>query len=477
MEDWSGDVAQVAEWHAELEELLLQIGDVFPRADLRRRAKACVRGLLGPVSRKNGWQLAEYAGWRRPDGQQHLLDRARWDVDELCDRVRRYALDGLADSAGGVLVIDETGFAKKGQTSVGVARQFTGSLGGVFPCQIGVFAAWATTRGATLVDREIYLPRIWADDRERCTAARVPETVRFATKPRLAEKMIDRILPELPENTWLAADEVYGRDGGFRSFAERRHLPYVVNVSSAQTVLPRPGWRRIDKLAAAADESEWQLIEAGPSRTGSRWWQWWIRPVIDPEEPIGATAPGQPWSSRWMIARRRPEHPDKRDYYLAWGPAGTPPQHLAHVAGARWRVEDAIKLGKHQCGLADYEVRHWHGWYRHITLSMLAAAFLAVQAAHAGDEPHTSIPSQQTAAHEGETAPGTKKGNVRTPSAPSGSSPTPRPRSASSSPSSTRQPHRTTAESRTACTGHTGDGSTRPSPTITTADAGTSNSP
>ena len=146
MEDWSGDVAQVAEWDAELEELLLQVGDVFPRMDLRRRAKACVRGLLGPVSRKNGWQLAEYAGWR-PDGQQHLLDRAKWDVDELRDRVRRYALGGLADNAGGVLVIDETGFAKKGKASVGVAPQYSGSLGGVFPCQVGVFAAWATTRG------------------------------------------------------------------------------------------------------------------------------------------------------------------------------------------------------------------------------------------------------------------------------------------------------------------------------------------
>ncbi|MCX4427574.1 IS701 family transposase [Streptomyces mirabilis] len=381
MDDWSGDMAQVAEWDAELEELLRQVGDVFPRADLRRRAKACVRGLLGPVSRKNGWQLAEYAGWRSPDGQQHLLDRAKWDVDELRDRVRRYALDGLADSAGGVLVIDETGFAKKGKTSVGVARQFTGSLGGVFPCQIGVFAAWATTRGATLVDREIYLPQVWTGDRERCAAAQVPETVGFATKPRLAEKMIDRILPELAENTWLAADEVYGRDGAFRSFAESRQLPYVVNVSSAQTVLPRPGWRRIDKLAAAADESEWQLIEAGPSQTGSRWWQWWVRRVADPEEPVGSAVRGQPWPSRWMIARRRPETPDDLDYYLAWGPSGTPPEHLAHVAGARWRVEDAIKLGKHQCGLADYEVRHWHGWYRHITLSMLAAAFLAVQAA------------------------------------------------------------------------------------------------
>lgn len=155
----------------------------------------------------------------------------------------------------------------------------------------------------------------------------------------------------------------------------------MVNVSSAQTVLPRPGWRRIDKLAAAADDSEWQLIEAGPSQTGSRWWQWWVRRIADPEEPVGSAVRGQPWPSRWMIARRRPETPDDLDYYLAWGPSGTPPEHLAHVAGARWRVEDAIKLGKHQCGLADYEVRHWHGWYRHITLSMPAAAFLAVQAA------------------------------------------------------------------------------------------------
>ncbi|WP_393101795.1 IS701 family transposase [Streptomyces sp. LN325] len=474
MDDWSGDVAQVAEWDTELETLLRQVGDVFPRADLRRRAKACVRGLLGPVSRKNGWQLAEYAGWRRPDGQQHLLDRAKWDVDELRDRVRRYALDGLANGVGGVLVIDETGFAKKGKTSVGVARQFTGSLGGVFPCQIGVFAAWATTRGATLVDREIYLPQVWTGDRERCAAARVPETVGFATKPRLAEKMIDRILPELPENTWLAADEVYGRDGGFRSFAESRQLPYVVNVSSAQTVLPRPGWRRIDKLAAAADDSEWQLIEAGPSQTGSRWWQWWVRRIADPQEPVGSTVRGQPWPSRWMIARRRPETPDDLDYYLAWGPSGTPPEHLAHVAGARWRVEDAIKLGKHQCGLADYEVRHWHGWYRHITLSMLAAAFLAVQAA-TGDADAPAPLREALSGDEPDEEP--KGGSTRTSSAPNSSSPTPRPRSASSLRSSTRHPHPSTVGPPTDCGGHAGDDITRPTPTGIIADAGLANSP
>jgi SRSO17 transposase len=114
---------------------------------------------------------------------------------------------GWPTQAGGVLVIDETGFAKKGETSVGVARQFSGSLGGAFPCQVGVFAAWATSRGAALIDREIYLPRAWADDRERRVAAQVPETACFATKPRLAETMIDRILPQLPTGTWLTADE------------------------------------------------------------------------------------------------------------------------------------------------------------------------------------------------------------------------------------------------------------------------------
>ena len=158
-------------------------------------------------------------------------------------------------------------------------------------------------------------------------------------------------------------------------------MPYVVTVPFAQTVLPRPGWRRIDKLADQADETEWRLLPAGPSTHSSRWWQWWITPIVDPDEPIGSGERDETWWRRWMIARRRPDKPDERDYYLAWGPATTSHEQLAYVAGARWRVEDAIKLAKHACGLADYEVRSWHGWYRHATLAMLAAAFLAVQAA------------------------------------------------------------------------------------------------
>ncbi|MFF3879226.1 IS701 family transposase [Streptomyces sp. NPDC001978] len=225
------------EWAEEfsdrLEDLLLEVGELFPRADLRLRARACVRGLLGPVSRKNAWQLAEYGGDASPWGQQHLLDRSRWDAEAVRDFTRRYVIDGLADGgvgAGpggcGVLVVDETGFAKKGRASAGVARQFTGTLGGVFPCQVGVMAAWATGRGQALIDRELYLPKEWTGDRERCRGARIPDTVAFATKPRLAERMIAWILPDLPEGlVWVAADEVYGRDGSFRAFLEEGGFP------------------------------------------------------------------------------------------------------------------------------------------------------------------------------------------------------------------------------------------------------------
>ncbi|HEX2185476.1 MAG TPA: IS701 family transposase [Chloroflexota bacterium] len=376
------------EWADRLEDLLLEVGRIFPRADLRRRAAACVRGLLGPLSRKNGWQLAEHAGDRRPDGQQHLLDRAHWDADELRDFVRRYAVAGLAGAGlgpggAGVLVIDETGFAKKGTRSAGVARQYTGTTGKIDNCQVGVMAAWATGCGQALVDRELYLPTEWTDDRERRRAAHIPDQVGFAAKPRQAERMIERILPDLPEGrVWVAADEVYGRDGAFRAFLERLRLPYAVTVPANQTVLPRPGWRHIARLVArAAAEQDWVELPAGPSQVDSRMWQWWVRRVPDPEGEVGDGA----WA-RWVIARRRPGEPDERDYFLAWGPEETPVEELVAVPGARWRVEEAIKLGKTACGLADYEVRSYHGWYRHITLAMLAAAFLAVQDAQGGRE-------------------------------------------------------------------------------------------
>jgi SRSO17 transposase len=382
------DRERAEEWSDQLEELIMRAGKIFPRVELERRAALCLRGLLAPVSRKNGWQLSEHGGESTPWGQQHLLDRSVWDVDGLRDFTRRYVVEGLADDgegAGpggcGVLVVDETGFAKRGKTSAGVARQYSGAQGGVFPCQIGVMAAWATGAGQALIDRELYLPKEWTADRPRCRAAYVPDTVGFATKPRQAEAMISRILPDLPKGrVWVAADEVYGREGAFRGFLEEHRLPYVVNVQANTTVLPRPGWRHIARLVArCASEGEWVSLPAGPSQLDSRTWQWWVRQIPDPEAGPGAWA-------RWIIARRREDEPEARDYYLGWGPVDTDVEEIVLVPGARWRVEEAIKLAKSACGLADYEVRSFHGWYRHITLAQLAAAFLAVSDAQAARE-------------------------------------------------------------------------------------------
>jgi SRSO17 transposase len=192
---------------------------------------------------------------------------------------------------------------------------------------------------------------------------------------------------------WVAADEVDGRDGAFRAFLEKHRLPYAVTVQANQTVLPRPGWRHIARLVQrVASEEDWVELPAGPSQAGTRAWQWWVRRVPDPDSEVGRGA----WA-RWIIARRRPGEPQERDYYFAWGPGETPVEELVRVPGARWRVEDAIKLAKSACGLADYEVRSYHGWYRHITLAMLAAAFLAVQDARAARErePAAAPPAQR----------------------------------------------------------------------------------
>ncbi|MEW2484740.1 IS701 family transposase [Streptomyces sp. NPDC048411] len=373
----------VEEWAGRLDDLLVGVGRFFGRVETQWRGEACIRGLLGPASRKNGWQLAEYAGDRAPWNQQHLLDRARWDVDGVRDFTRRYAVAQLADDGvgagpggAGVLVVDETGFAKRGKASAGVARQYSGALGGVFPCQVGVMAAWATGAGQTLIDRELYLPKEWTDAPERCRAAHVPPERGFLTKPRLAEAMIARALPDLPGGAgavWVAADEVYGREQAFRSFLEERRLPYVVNIQANTPVMARPGWRHAARLVErVAREEDWVELAAGPSQLDTRSWQWWVRRLPGP----GDLADGEVWA-RWFIARRRSGEPGKRDYYLGWGPADTPVEEIVLVPGARWRVEEAIKLAKSACGLADYEVRSFHGWYRHITLAQLAAAFLA----------------------------------------------------------------------------------------------------
>ncbi|WP_052412090.1 IS701 family transposase [Streptomyces mutabilis] len=364
-----------ATWGRELDDLFLRIGHRFGRADLRRRMRDYVRALLGPVGRKNGWQLAEHAGHRTPDGLQRLLNGATWNADDVRDDLQTYVADKLGE-ADGVLILDDTGFVKKGTTSAGVQRQYSGTAGRTENCQIGVFAAFVTTRGRALVDRELYLPKSWTDDRERCRAAKVPDERGFATKPELARVMVLRALASPLPNAWVTADAAYGQEWRFRRMLEETAVGYVLAVPKSQ---PVPRFGRIDYLFSQAPGEAWEQRSCGDGAKGPRVYDWAAvqLPVI--EDFDGE----RPTRRRWALARRSISRPDQIAYYLAYAPVGTGVDRLVRVAGRRWAIEECFQAAKNECGLDQYEVRRYVGWMRHTTLAMLAHAFLAATAADA----------------------------------------------------------------------------------------------
>lgn len=365
-------------WVSGLDELFGRVAGRFLRAEPRRRARAYVRGLLAPIAGKNGWTLAEVAGEATPDGMQRLLNAATWDVDGVRDDARDYAVEHLADGEG-VLVVDETGFLKKGDKSAGVQRQYSGTAGRIENCQLGVFLAYTTSKGRTLIDRELYLPKSWVADRERCREAAVPDTVEFATKPVLARAMLARALDAGVPARWVTADEAYGGDSKFRAWLEDQRVAYVVAVPSSQTIPATAGATRADFLTADAPSAAWKRRSCGQGAKGPRLFDWAVAslPVYDDTTPPG-------WR-RWLLIRRsltanrRGEH--ELAYYLCCAPTGTTDDDLIRVAGSRWAVEDCFQTAKTEVGLDQYQVRRYDAWYRHITLAMLAHTYLAVTAA------------------------------------------------------------------------------------------------
>jgi SRSO17 transposase len=332
------------------------------------------------VERKNGWQVAEYLGDRAPYALQHVLDRAAWDADRMRDGLRDYTASHLlAPGEGGALVVDETGFLKKGVKSAGVQRQYSGTAGRIENCQIGVFLALAGSRGRALVDRELYLPQGWVDDPARCRGAKVPPGTGFATKPRLAERMLSRALDGGLRPTWVLADEVYGGDSRFRRFLEERGQPYVVAVSAQQRLWMNFRQKRLDVIARELPGECWARWSAGDGLKGPREYDW------------AAAKQGRPAEGgllRWTLFRRRVGKPDELAYYLCLAPERATVHDLVAAAGTRWSIESCFEAAKQETGLDGYEVRSWHGWYRHVTLSMLALAFLAaVRAAAKAAEP------------------------------------------------------------------------------------------
>lgn len=361
-------VTDVCHWARELAAVGQRLARHFPRSEPRRRAVEYLRGLLSDAERKNGWQLAEFAGDATPYGVQHLLGRADWDADRVRDDLIGYAHAHLADPHG-VLIVDETGFLKKGTRSAGVQRQYSGTAGRIENCQVGVFLAFAGRKGHALLDRELYLPKEWAGDADRREAARIPPEVRFATKPRLAERMLARAWQAGVRAAWVTGDAVYGNDVHFRRTLESHGQPYVLAVKSDQR-LSDGRWRdRVDAFAERLPAKAWRRASAGAGSKGPRLYDWAAESFGDVD--------ARGWRL-WLLVRRHRERPEERAYYLCRGPADTPRAELIRVAGSRWAVEECFERAKGDCGLADYEVRSWVGWYRHVTLSLFALAVLAV---------------------------------------------------------------------------------------------------
>jgi SRSO17 transposase len=373
-------IAEVSQWQGELESVFARVAGRFARVDLRRRMRDYVRGLLAPVGRKNGWQLAEWAGHRDPAGLQHLLGGARWDADALRDDVRDYVAERLGP--GGVLILDDTGFIKKGSTSAGVGRQYTGTSGKIDNCQIGVFAAYATGCGRALVDRELYLPKSWTCDRERCRAAKIPDERTFETKGELARDIVRRCLAAGLPAAWVTADEAYGQDWHLRRLLEQTGVGYVVAVPKSQQIKSLAGIWRIDRLIDEAPADAWQRLSCGDGAKGPRIYDWAAAEL--PANLIFDSDP--PTHHRWVMARRSLSDPGELAYYLACAPVGTQIADLVRIAGSRWAIEECFQTARNECGLDQYEVRRYPGWYRHITLAMLAHAFLAALAAQAGGD-------------------------------------------------------------------------------------------
>jgi SRSO17 transposase len=359
---------QVAAWADELAAVAGRVGRHFVRSEPRRRAAGYLRGLLSGTERKNGWQLAEHIGDPTPDGVQHLLARADWDAAAVRDDLLEYVAEHLGD-ADGVLVVDETGFLKKGTKSVGVARQYSGTAGRIENCQVGVFLGYTTSRGRALLDRALYLPKEWVDDPGRRKVAGVPSAVRFATKLVLARRMIERAVAAGVPAKWVTADAVYGSDYGFRTALEEMGLGYVVGVRTDHAVWAGFRQVRVKSLLAEVPAKAWRRLSCGAGAKGPRVYDWAVVPT---------NAPDPDTRGRWLLIRRSVSEPTEVAYFACGGPPGTTLSDLVRIAGTRWTIEECFELAKGDCGLDEYEVRSWTGWHRHITLSLFALAVVAV---------------------------------------------------------------------------------------------------
>jgi SRSO17 transposase len=381
-------------WGADFFAFCARFNEVFGRKESRRQASKYLRGLLSAVPRKNGWQLAEAIGDAVPDPTQRLLYRTLWSAEGGRDILQEYILEVFGDEDG-IGIVDETGFIKQGNRSVGVKRQYSGTAGKIENCQIGTFLSYASAKGHVFLDRRLYLPAEWCDDAERRAQAKVPADVVFQTKPEQAMAMLEHAWQAGVPMRWVAGDEIYGESTALRDLVARSGRWYVLAVRTStpvwparpQVVAPEPQERgrprtkvrlaegappatTVKAVVATWPEGRWQSLAVAEGEKGLITYDWACQRIIESRD-------GLPGPEVWLIARRSLNDPTDIAYYLSNAPADTPLLKLAQVASLRYTVEQCFEEAKSETGLDEYEVRYWHSWYRHITLSMMAHAWLA----------------------------------------------------------------------------------------------------
>jgi SRSO17 transposase len=364
-------------WASSLRDVKGRIRPLFQQDRMAASAGLFLDALLGPERRKTGWMRAEAAGDPGPWRQQALLGRAQWDADALRDVVREYTIHTLGDPDA-VLVVDETGFLKQGRASCGVGRQYTGSAGKITNCQIGVFAAYVSRHGHAFIDRALYLPKAWTDDRTRMAAADVPRGTAFRTKPQLAAAMIERAIAAGVPFGWVAGDSIYGV-GDIEIALRRAGKGYVLGVNATH---PFGSWGTkplvagtAEAIARGLDDAAWQRLSAGEGSKGERLHDWAYCELADLDASEYDEARAGLWTRGLLI--RRSLMDGELAFFSTWCPAGTPIATLVAVEGRRWAIEDAFETAKTELGLDHNETRSWHGWHRHVSLVMLAFAMMA----------------------------------------------------------------------------------------------------
>jgi SRSO17 transposase len=348
----------------ELKRLLSRISPRFERPEVRERVERYLVGLLGPVERRTGRQMARQIGEESADGVQRLLNKARWDADLVRDDLRDYVLEHLGDVSG-VLVLTEIGFPKKGAKSAGVERLRNSTTGRLENRQLGLFLTYASPRGWAFIDRALYLPEEWAEDRERRRDAGVPEEVTFATKGELARRMLGRAFEANVSAAWVTGGETYGTDRRLRHWLEARGCSYVLAEERSAT-LPRPEGTLLPSVPGWAGF----VIDGGAERSSE-----WDRGPRRQESDVGLT--------EYLLVCGAVGRTDEYISHRAYGPRQTPLLRMGRVASRRWTIEEGLKRAKGEVGLDQYEVRRWDPWHRHITLCLLAHASLQVTRAHA----------------------------------------------------------------------------------------------